>query len=53
MTAHDGTLTLYIKCPGLEAMDLGCELSRSLPTAEAWPVCREVERIRREMVRSP
>lgn len=46
LTEQDGLLTSYIKCPGLEAMALGCEFSRELSPPGEWPVCAAVERTR-------
>jgi hypothetical protein len=51
LTEHNGLFTLYIKCPGLEAMELGCEIAHELSDGESWPVCRAVASGRRQIGR--
>jgi hypothetical protein len=46
---REGVVTSYSKCPGVEAMALGCALSRQLPSAAPWPVCGAVERLRGQL----
>jgi hypothetical protein len=48
LTEHNGLVTLYIKCPGLEGMELGCEIAHELSDGESWPVCRTVASRRRQ-----
>ena len=49
LTNHDGVVTLYIKCPGMDMMALTCELLSEVSPRDSWPICSRVDEIRNQI----
>lgn len=49
LTNHDGVVTLYIKCPGMDMMALTCELLSEVSPRDSWPICSRVDEVRNQI----